>query len=341
MVPTLAAGSGAAFFFGHTNPGYWVILLILLGLYRLECQTCQTYRYLKSMTDDPSCIATYITELLKATPVVNVDIVCSHKESHTDSEGNTHMRTVVTHRSNHEFSYGTFHDKSDLHGMSSEEIADTTSAWGRDFSFPLLAVDSIVNITCGEQSTEQALEAFRLDQYEAHKHLDNHCKATVNKSLPGFKELQLLKLDDAGCLLTITGFWLCSAFFMTVPYRIYFEQKTGAVKLHFNKIIHAMEEHPRGEHVPVVPTVVALGAFNNNASAPYGTRIVAQMPATSAMQVTPGQQQPQVVSTTVVAAPPSSNSAEERLSNLQALKDQGVITEEEYNRKRADIIADV
>ena len=79
-------------------------------------------------------------------------------------------------------------------------------------SFPLLAVDSIVNITCGEQSTEQALEAFRLDQYEAHKHLDNHCKATVNKSLPGFKELQLLKLDDAGCLLTITGFWLCSAF---------------------------------------------------------------------------------------------------------------------------------
>ena len=140
-------------------------------------------------------------------------------------------------------SYGTFHDKSDMHGMSFEEITDIiTSQWGRGLSSPLLAVDSIVNVTCGEQSTQQALETFRLEQYEAHKHLDASCSANVINSLPGLTLQQLLKLHDTGFLLTERGFWLCSAFLMTVTYRIYFERKTSAVKLHFNKIIHAKSD---------------------------------------------------------------------------------------------------
>jgi len=293
-----------------------MFFLVPFLLYLNEVRRSRWRRYLKNMTDDPNVLTKFMVECIAFQPEVAFEVVCSHTETtySTDSDGNqtSSTHTVVTHNSCHPCTFSRFADHSDFSGRTQAEIQAAEAHWAETKS-SILEIDSSWNIVSSDGSFEKA----KLHVYETHRHLDTTCVVSTKKCEPPcFKSEQCLKIHAANPLLSITGYWIFSLMYLTIPFRMYFERCTGTLKLTFEKSFTNLQVASQTG----TPTMVTPGGC--------------MQPQVGGGAVVPMQA---AVGTAAVA--PSAGlepTALEVILQLKGLLDAGAITEEEFQAKKLE-----
>ena len=78
---------------------------------------------------------------------------------------------------------------------------------------------------------------------EHNKHRDSQCDVHCTQTWPGHQEEFMLMLKK-DFLISVPAFWLCSILGLSLPYRVFFQCKTGVMVLPIRKKVSAQDMYP-------------------------------------------------------------------------------------------------
>jgi hypothetical protein len=243
-----------------TNDGFPYLVIPLLAtapFYFWECFRSHTAMYLRAMVRDPDLFAPYIHQMTIAVPTrLSLFVRCSHIEQHTshNSKGESHTSytTVTTHSSEHFLEWTSLEDTSPFVGMSVTEVQDVIRQWTQS-----AGDKAILEINTEEVGLldDGSLGPIKLALRQHYLNVDSSCTVTLRIDgrehpsehfrPPEYKSAQSIQVHEMHpdprknavlmVVISSTMFWLASIFFLTIPYRMYFERFTAKLTLVFPK----------------------------------------------------------------------------------------------------------
>jgi hypothetical protein len=212
-------------------------------------------------------------------------------------------------------------DNSDFSGLALANIQAIVKGWDNT-SRALIKIDSEWSVT----DTDGSLEKAKQELHASNCHRDKNCSVTMKSCAPptSFKKEQSLQIGALPCAISSGAFWAFSVLLLTVPYRMYFETKTGKVKIAFIKKVTGVTAGTTVGAQPAAPAPVVL------APAPAPLFVA---PVTLAPLVTSAT----VIGTVIDTAPAADPAA--MILKLKELLDAGAITQEEFDAKKAAQLA--
>ena len=177
----------------------------------------------------------------KARPSFGIHVVCSHQEERSSGTGkdrSTQTVTVVTYDNTEDFPYDSSEDitRFDLAGMSASDLIPPEAG------IELVTVDLprvlIMNHTMLDNYDERMGQAF-----DQNKHRDKTCTVTFTQTWPSHQEEFMLMLKK-DFLISVPAFWVCSILGLSLPYRVFFQCKTGVMVLPIRKKVSEQAMYP-------------------------------------------------------------------------------------------------
>jgi hypothetical protein len=215
---------------------YAWLYALFYTIYLGECWNCRTRQYLEGAWGNTDDIASYIIEMRHSDPEVAIELECWHGDR--DYEVTFKHREVI--------SFESVVDSSDFGDMGLPEIKAQIRGWGQqsqEMSYSLLAVDSIYKVVYSDRTTEGKIQAIKTSLDNQYSKRDKKYRSEIVINKLGLQKYLLLNFGNTS-LLTWGGFWLCSYFGLTIPFRLYFERQTAAVKVHITKVVGSMKPTP-------------------------------------------------------------------------------------------------
>ena len=221
---------------------YAIIYALLYFIYLVECWYCRTRQYLESAGVNIDDIASYIIEMRHSAPEVVIEVECYHSGGRDDPK-------VVTFQHREVIRFESIVDSSDFGNMRLSEIKAQIRGWGQqsqEISYNLLAVDSIYEVVYSDPTTEGKIQEIKTSLDNQYSERDKKYESKIVTYKPGLQKYLLLNFGNTS-FLTWGGFWVCSYFGLTIPFRLHFERQTAAVKVHITKVVGAMKPRPERE----------------------------------------------------------------------------------------------
>ena len=226
---------GITWFFLNVLP-----CLVFYGGYIWECSKSKTLSYLTNEVEFPDLIQK-VDAMRKASPSLGIHVCCSHTETRTTGSGKdrrTETHTVVTYSNTEDFPYDACEDitRFDLAGMSASDLIPPEAG------IELVTVD-LPRVLIMNDIMLENYDVRMGQSYEHNKHRDSQCDVHCTQTWPSHQDEFMLMLKK-DFLISVPAFWLCSILGLSLPYRVFFQCKTGVMVLPIRKKVSAQDMYP-------------------------------------------------------------------------------------------------